>query len=1069
VIFVPRRAAAVIAAWVLLASLTAGSVHAGPLDCGQPVSTGATPTASDGLFVLRASVGVVSCSVFLCDVDGSCAVSATDALRVLRKATGQDVALACGLGCSIGSTVTRADFTLDPTGHDAVTIEGTFEEFPIVGKDGVIVGISDIEYELETSALTVSEEGTLLTYDAAGANGITQAEIDLDAHTFAFTLDRVFFGGLPNPFPFQLEFAQTTECRMVRTTPAGPETYPCVVSAPLAEPANLVEAPGGALRAVAGVETSADVELSVVLAGVEPTPGSVEVRRVLPGGNTGETVCTMAEDTAAELEPGARAFSCSAPLTVRDGEGVLTDHDLVVVAEASGSGSAGLAAGAPVSSSSITVHSVAELDAAGGADLQSVLGAASDLWETSRAVEPTLDAAEVAACTVIRNLEGVAAAGLTPDAIVLRTDSGAIAGIPTSGGYTCDSSGGACAVRCGEITATSAASTPASLMARLEDARRAAYAALDRAPAAQPPSALYARASNPHAEAGPTVISNRTIVLWDPNFFGNATTVFPDASDSDLLDPSVAGRSVEADRVIVRELVDETTCPKFTLSEFVGSAATLEALRQNAAAGGALVMITHGIQLGRDAGNLWNGTDGQVVLQSSETLGSLPVTGQLAHDIQTLRVIPIAGRSDFQLGVTAAFFRNLPEGFADTVVWGGACNSGRNQYPRLSDAFLAGGASVYYGFTRAVSDEYARLASELVFERLLAKRGTTDEAFADVTPRSDPLKNVDFRPSPRLLSLIRLRRQARFVMEKRIEATFLGEAEIEPGSPFLANDEDVSLTVALEGTEDCSELVYRWSNSGSYGTLADGAGGTDSFDSSSPSVTYTAASSGTGIDTVGVQVIVVEDGEESVLGEAEVSVEVSDQCLRCPVPGQLFGRANDETCTNPVEACCTDGQDNDDDSGTDCRDIDCRDDPSCRVEGNFSVRSLTFTNSGGVERYHASAAAFVDPIPGGVTYCMQVDTHGIPLPPPFITNPYPEPPPYEYTTVLSDPCVDSLAAEDEHVCAGWLGGQFSVAGGANFNGPLSLLQDSLDLLAPLTGWTFEGRLLTRDEAFCGEK
>ncbi len=70
--------------------------------CGNPVS-GADPTASDALFVLRAAVGLDTCApVCVCDVDMSGAATATDALAVLKAAVGLNVTLDCG-SCSSGA------------------------------------------------------------------------------------------------------------------------------------------------------------------------------------------------------------------------------------------------------------------------------------------------------------------------------------------------------------------------------------------------------------------------------------------------------------------------------------------------------------------------------------------------------------------------------------------------------------------------------------------------------------------------------------------------------------------------------------------------------------------------------------------------------------------------------------------------------------------------------------------------------------------------------------------------------------------------------------------------------
>lgn len=83
------------------ALLLAVPVRAGAAqnDCGQPLSTGTSPTASDALFVLNTAVGLQTCDACVCDTDASGAVTAADALRTLNVAVGTISDLACEL-CS---------------------------------------------------------------------------------------------------------------------------------------------------------------------------------------------------------------------------------------------------------------------------------------------------------------------------------------------------------------------------------------------------------------------------------------------------------------------------------------------------------------------------------------------------------------------------------------------------------------------------------------------------------------------------------------------------------------------------------------------------------------------------------------------------------------------------------------------------------------------------------------------------------------------------------------------------------------------------------------------------------
>jgi hypothetical protein len=79
----------------LPAASTTTTTLPAPSPCGDPASSGGSITALDALFVLRGAVGLIDCRSCACDVFGNDGVLATDALRVLRKAVGQDLDLFC--------------------------------------------------------------------------------------------------------------------------------------------------------------------------------------------------------------------------------------------------------------------------------------------------------------------------------------------------------------------------------------------------------------------------------------------------------------------------------------------------------------------------------------------------------------------------------------------------------------------------------------------------------------------------------------------------------------------------------------------------------------------------------------------------------------------------------------------------------------------------------------------------------------------------------------------------------------------------------------------------------------
>jgi hypothetical protein len=63
--------------------------------CGFPATDGENPSAADALSALKAAVGILTCPLCVCDVDGGGSVGASDALAILRAAVGLGVNLNC--------------------------------------------------------------------------------------------------------------------------------------------------------------------------------------------------------------------------------------------------------------------------------------------------------------------------------------------------------------------------------------------------------------------------------------------------------------------------------------------------------------------------------------------------------------------------------------------------------------------------------------------------------------------------------------------------------------------------------------------------------------------------------------------------------------------------------------------------------------------------------------------------------------------------------------------------------------------------------------------------------------
>jgi len=150
----PSRSWLPSACFAAFASLAAvPSVDAANGDCGQPLSNGASPTATDALFILRVAVGVDACDPCICDTDDSGSTNATDALRTLRSAVGVPVSFACP-ACEAASlcdglvTIDETAGTFDtidigdvPNGFTALWAILT----PTVGDEGVAPVLIDVD------------------------------------------------------------------------------------------------------------------------------------------------------------------------------------------------------------------------------------------------------------------------------------------------------------------------------------------------------------------------------------------------------------------------------------------------------------------------------------------------------------------------------------------------------------------------------------------------------------------------------------------------------------------------------------------------------------------------------------------------------------------------------------------------------------------------------------------------------------------------------------------------------------------------------------------------------------
>ncbi len=159
---------AAVAAAVFLSPVSATADNG---DCGQPQSTGSSPTASDALAVLKSAVGLpTNCDTTpcVCDVNGNGSVTSSDALQVLQAAVGAPGLLACdcdaGACVTFGNSVARqaSESTL---GNTDIRPRQVFIETKLVGVhldsfDELGVDLSTYDEASITTSDTIAPGGT---------------------------------------------------------------------------------------------------------------------------------------------------------------------------------------------------------------------------------------------------------------------------------------------------------------------------------------------------------------------------------------------------------------------------------------------------------------------------------------------------------------------------------------------------------------------------------------------------------------------------------------------------------------------------------------------------------------------------------------------------------------------------------------------------------------------------------------------------------------------------------------------------------------------------------------------
>lgn len=118
-------AKSVLVAALLPLALATSVARAAQGDCGFPVTSGSLPKTSDALFVLRGAVGLETCPLRVCDIDGNAEVRSSDALRLLRIAVGTALELLCPGEASSTTTSTSSSSTSFTTSTSTLSTTST--------------------------------------------------------------------------------------------------------------------------------------------------------------------------------------------------------------------------------------------------------------------------------------------------------------------------------------------------------------------------------------------------------------------------------------------------------------------------------------------------------------------------------------------------------------------------------------------------------------------------------------------------------------------------------------------------------------------------------------------------------------------------------------------------------------------------------------------------------------------------------------------------------------------------------------------------------------------------------
>lgn len=170
----------------------------------------------------------------------------------------------------------------------------------------------------------------------------------------------------------------------------------------------------------------------------------------------------------------------------------------------------------------------------------------------------------------------------------------------------------------------------------------------------------------------------------------------------------------------LRDLYNNTKCPKFTVTYLIDGQCTVNSVN-NFADYGTIILVTHGAV----------DSNGKVVFLTRETAS---VVNIISHMLDIILGDVIVMGDVF--AITPSFISSLSSSFQNTVVYNGSCQSSANN--TMANAFIGKGAKTYYGFTKVVNSDFAQNVATQLFTNLVTKLDNTGDSFTPVTPKTDP-------------------------------------------------------------------------------------------------------------------------------------------------------------------------------------------------------------------------------------------------------------------------------------------------------------------------------------------